>query len=811
MRNRYNRGIFLFIILFVVSFLSVGYSAFDEGLYVDSMALKVRAKADIRITDISVSSVFDGVVHYSDYNVKNITSGISLSNSDSYVIYEVEVTNFGNIEMGILEINDLPDELEYELVDYDIKDMLCDNNGSCKLGSKSKFYLKIKYKDKMFDSNNVDFDFTLDFVFKKFYSVLYENFDTDISFVNYVMEGDSLRIDFSSVKPSMLSVSMNGIDLVSGANYEFYNYIFTLNDVLGDVVITFISGRDYIDTGIHYVNLSNVSYSDDNYLFAGDIYYLNPYDLSIECSSSNYVEDASDNPNSCMKWYQISEDDEFVTLILNSNLGRAIDESDDITTTANTYMKSFTDKWDDELLVFDGVLIDGYNYSNYKARMITMDEVSSVLENANWSKDNYSVSISNIKKYYNFLFDNINMDSWKEAGYFTSTKYSDSSNYVFNKGGIDFSVSDSYTHGVRPVIVVKKDILNLGREKVFGNRDVTYLNSSMVSSNSSFSVSNLEFQVKNMRAAGINKAYLNIGHLELIMEDDKIVLDDTISSFITSYSSRIARFMRIGKEYGVEIVPWVNFWMELDYINTNYSDGLTWGRYVIDEFSVIIDNILSNGFYCEDDGLVYYPKEIHLDAEPMNKKYQSYYLELIKGFDLVIGERANFSVASPAGDYFSSDYIKTLAKYINSFNVMIYDSNGPNSDNIDSKSAYLDYVKRSIMNYTSSLSEYKTKIYALGAMYEDLYDETSYEGWPDSSSNLIYKHLNIYNGEEIETIGNLVEGVISLDDSRLTGIGIYNWEGFSSYYSGYNNDTYITDTYNYITVRKEFLKEWVYK
>lgn len=812
MKRNYNVSIFLFVILGVICFLSVGYSSFESNLLIDSIALDVRIEKDIRITNISLSSSNDATSHYEEYNVSNISSGVSLPKSSSSVTYLIEVTNYGNVDMGILNISNLPSNLEYELKDYKLKEKLCDSEGVCKLGSKSKFYLTIKYKDGKYDSKNIDFNFSLSFDFRPFYIVTYQNFDNITNYPSEVIESGTLRIDFSKDSVSMINVEMNNSLLTMGANYDYSNYVLTLNDVLGPVHIIHIEGRKEVSSGYSFVKLNSNGHSDDHYLFAGEVYYLNPYDLSMECDSSNYVSDANSNPNQCMKWYQIGEDDEFITLMLNSNIGDPIEDASDITLEANTYLKTFTDLWDDRLLLSDNLIIDNYDYTNHKARMITMDEISYVLEKLTWSVDDYAVAIDHINKYSSYLFENLNMESWKKAGYFTSTVGSDSKNFAFNKGGLDMSVADGYTHGVRPVIEVRKEYLSLDREWMFSNQDVTYLSSTMVSSSSRASGSSLEYHVKTLRAAGIKKAYLNVGHLELLMEEGNIILDDTISSFLTSYESNIARFIKLGKKYGIEIIPWLNFPMEKEYLDISYSDNLTFGEYTILKFKEIITNILNNGFYCEDDGNTYYVTEIHLDAEPMNSSYQDYYLELVKGIDSVIGNKANFSVASPAIDYFSSSYIQTLASYVNGFNIMIYDSNGPEKwdEATQSKDEYIKYIKNTIQNYSNALSYYKTEFYALGGMYDDLYYVSTSEGWPDISTNKIYTHLNFYNGEEIETLGNLVDTVKELNDSRLNGIGFYNWEGFISYHSDYNNGSYITDDYNYITVRKDYLKEWAY-
>lgn len=813
MKSKYNYLIIQGLILITILFLSIGYSALNKELSIDSLFLNVEVKEDIRITGISVSDTVNATSYYEKYNVKNISCGVSLPAFNSSVTYLIEVTNYGNIDMGILNILSLPDNFEYEITDYSLKDKLCNSDGECKLGAKSKFYLTIRYKDNKFNSESIDHNFNLLFDFRPFYSVKYQNFDLVGHLPKEVLETDSLVVDFNDNENFAISVKMNDLILTNGANYSYSNSILTIENVLGDIEITKLEGRSRVDVPIKFVSLNNSGYIDDNYLFAGEAYYLNPYNLDADCNSANFAENPKDNPNQCMKWYEISEDDENITLILNSNLGGPIADGGNITNDANSALKKYTDLWDERLLLSDGLLVDNYDYTNHKARMITMDELSYMLENPNWSSENYAVSMEFINKHFAFLFENLNTDTWEEAGYFTSTVQENNKNYAFSKDGLDYSVADSYTYGVRPVIEINKSYLSLDRSWLFNNKDVTYLNTSMISSKSSSTIKNLEYQIKNLRGAGVKKAYLDLGYLELIGESGNIILEDTITTLITENEESIARIIRIGEKYGVEIIPWLNFPMKLDYIKTNYNDNMTWGDYVIQKFKSIIDGILDKGFYCPDDGENYYVYEIHLDAEPMNTRYQSYYLNLVKELDSVIGRRANFTVASPAGDYFSTSYIQSLMKFLNGFNIMIYDTSGPSIENNlnSSRAEYINFIKKTVEHYSEALSYSQTEVYALGGIYKDSYSITSNEkGWPDTSSNKIYYHLNIYNGEELETLNNLVTAAIEINNLGLTGIGFYNWDGFSSYYSSFNKGDYITDKYNYMTIRRAYLKNWAY-
>jgi len=119
-----------------------------------------------------------GTVGYTEYNVNNIQAGITLPNQNSSVTFNVEITNIGNAEVGILEITNLPGNLDYELVgDYKLKDKICDEQGKCTLGIKKIVQIKIKYKDDYIleEGSNKYFDIIANFNFQQFYTVAYKN------------------------------------------------------------------------------------------------------------------------------------------------------------------------------------------------------------------------------------------------------------------------------------------------------------------------------------------------------------------------------------------------------------------------------------------------------------------------------------------------------------------------------------------------------------------------------------------------------------------------------------------------------------
>lgn len=137
----------LIVATLLVLGLSIGYSSITKNLNITGVITKVRLKSDIRITNITLNNAENnGESTYQDYNKENISMGVYLPEENSQVTYKVEVTNIGNVETGILSIDNLPSNLDYTLADYTLKEKICDTDNQCKLGIKKEFYITIKYK-----------------------------------------------------------------------------------------------------------------------------------------------------------------------------------------------------------------------------------------------------------------------------------------------------------------------------------------------------------------------------------------------------------------------------------------------------------------------------------------------------------------------------------------------------------------------------------------------------------------------------------------------------------------------------------------
>ena len=165
--NKYDKVVVL-VLLSIVLFLTVGFSALSSELGIGDISALVRIKRDIRVSEVAVvDSSSDAISNWEEHNVKSVESSIDLPNSNSSITYNVKIVNLGNVEASISEISGLPNNLKYSISNYNVGDMLCDDVDStqCKLGSTSTLRITIEYVDGGYDSNNTDYIINMNFNF----------------------------------------------------------------------------------------------------------------------------------------------------------------------------------------------------------------------------------------------------------------------------------------------------------------------------------------------------------------------------------------------------------------------------------------------------------------------------------------------------------------------------------------------------------------------------------------------------------------------------------------------------------------------
>lgn len=257
---------YLGMIVLSIYFLSVGYAAFNKELTMNDITAAVRLEKDVRIVGINLvnSETSSDVVALYDYNVSSISMDLTLPSSSSVVTYEIEVLNIANAEVGILDITNLPDNLKYELIDYNLGEKICDDNDQCNLGIRKKIKIKISYTDNGFSDNTV-FSFRLDFDFREFHKVTYNNI-TGTSLPTEVIDGGVLVANIGDISSGNLIVKIGDVQTLF---YTYQNNIISVPNVTGDVTISFsdstIMKQKIVDANTSSGNVEDITkYDFDN-------------------------------------------------------------------------------------------------------------------------------------------------------------------------------------------------------------------------------------------------------------------------------------------------------------------------------------------------------------------------------------------------------------------------------------------------------------------------------------------------------------------------------------------------------------------
>ena len=289
-----KRKLIPYIIVLTILLLSVGYSAFISELNITGIASEIRIKKDIRITGLAVEPETEedasiviqnngGITTYTEYNVKNISAGITLPEEDSSITFNVEITNFEGPESGIYEITGLPDNLEYDTLNYDLKQKICNDSGVCSTGIRKNVLIKVRYKEGSYNSEDKTHEIVMNFDFQPFYTVTYTNIEGE-NYPTEIIGKDTLIVDFGENAPKALDITMENIKVT---DFTYENGVLNLPNVNGDIVIK--NAKAYLATltkdlyfkeSAHIANIKTASFETLANYDANATDYIATYDLS---------------------------------------------------------------------------------------------------------------------------------------------------------------------------------------------------------------------------------------------------------------------------------------------------------------------------------------------------------------------------------------------------------------------------------------------------------------------------------------------------------------------------------------------------
>ena len=242
--------IYSIILLLVVS-LSVGFSAFQKQLLIDDSIFHVRLHEDVRVSDIKVQSSSENVVsNYEDFNVSKLYGSVNFPSANSYILYKLDLSNYGNLKSGLFSITNNESGTSVQLCNSsggnctsNFKTSVCNGN-NCTLGATKEIYVKVTSSSSGTKMIDIDFDF------EPYNTITYTNFREDISsFQDDIMSHDSYQITLSS-KPEEVSIT----------GYATYTY----NKNTGVLSISDVSSNINIHAKYLINEIAEESYEENN-------------------------------------------------------------------------------------------------------------------------------------------------------------------------------------------------------------------------------------------------------------------------------------------------------------------------------------------------------------------------------------------------------------------------------------------------------------------------------------------------------------------------------------------------------------------
>ena len=238
-KNKKNNRTFIALFLFTIclfGFCTMAYSAINSTLIVSGDAI-ARVEADVRITDFRLASTNNATSSFEEFGKDHIITEIDLTDSSSSISYYVEITNYGSTDIGIFDITGLPSGVSYSIVDYNLKDKICDETGKC------NSFIKQTYEITFTTTSTYSGNIQLNFDFRPFYNISYVGLTG--SYINEFIGGDEVSIDFSGEENTLIyAIGEEKFD------YDFdYSYVLTFSDVFCDVQIGLVQGEEFDYTG----------------------------------------------------------------------------------------------------------------------------------------------------------------------------------------------------------------------------------------------------------------------------------------------------------------------------------------------------------------------------------------------------------------------------------------------------------------------------------------------------------------------------------------------------------------------------------
>ena len=421
----------IFLILFCLYFQTVAYSAINSTMTINGDAY-ARVDADVRITNFKLSSSSsNSTSSYEEFSVNTIASKFNLLDSSSSIVFDVEVTNYGSSDVGILQlVGTVPTGLSYEIINYNLKDKICDDTGKCNQMAVKTFQIK-------FMGTPGEYEVNLKLDFRIYHKVSYIEIENN-DYPTEVIDGGNLNITFTE-NLKRVSVLSNGVEV------NYYDQIsngqtITIENISNDIeikkkelVAKLVSGE--IDEVGSEVCIGEecfyVIYSDET-----TVTMLAKYNLYVggEYNSSwtAYGNEATGKQDSTMLGYVSGQSIRNGTTAFSSPTQKGTNYSDYSGSIVEGYVNNYKT-----------ILEEDYGVDVVEARLITKDELTS--DEIGCSDTNYTCKRSAYPWIYSTSY-------WSGSAFNASNVW-----IVFSNGDFyDIDYSNGRSFGVRPVIIISK-------------------------------------------------------------------------------------------------------------------------------------------------------------------------------------------------------------------------------------------------------------------------------------------------------------------------------------------------------------------
>ena len=421
----------IFLILFCLYFQTVAYSAINSTMTINGDAY-ARVDADVRITNFKLSSSSsNSTSSYEEFSVNTIASKFNLLDSSSSIVFDVEVTNYGSSDVGILQlVGTVPTGLSYEIINYNLKDKICYVTGKCNQIAVKTFQIK-------FMGTPGEYEVNLKLDFRIYHKVSYIEIENN-DYPTEVIDGGNLNITFTE-NLKRVSVLSNGVEV------NYYDQIsngqtITIENISNDIevkkkelVAKLVSGE--IDEVGSEVCIGEecfyVIYSDET-----TVTMLAKYNLYVggEYNSSwtAYGNEATGKQDSTMLGYVSGQSIRNGTTAFSSPTQKGTNYSDYSGSIVEGYVNNYKT-----------ILEEDYGVDVVEARLITKDELTS--DEIGCSDTNYTCKRSAYPWIYSTSY-------WSGSAFNASNVW-----IVFSNGDFyDIDYSNGRSFGVRPVIIISK-------------------------------------------------------------------------------------------------------------------------------------------------------------------------------------------------------------------------------------------------------------------------------------------------------------------------------------------------------------------